>query len=213
MAECFKCGISEEKALLFDAISHSGIVKICRKCSIIENLPIIRKPKTEEEPLKSVSERITRISGTMGRGGSYIRQPRKDDMDLRELIEKNFRQNLKEDSEMKKNMIENFHWAMMRARRAKHMTQEQLAQTIKEPVIAIQNLEQGFVPEKSRELIGKIENCLFVRLKKPNTEIEKRETSFSQISNLKVSDLKEMKNEEESEIFDEDFSEAEEEKT
>ena len=44
MDECFKCGITADKTLLMDAISNEGIVKICRKCSFDEDLPIIRKP-------------------------------------------------------------------------------------------------------------------------------------------------------------------------
>ena len=52
--ECAKCGISSDRALLFDAIAGKGIVKICKKCSFDEHLPIITRGGTsplQEKPI------------------------------------------------------------------------------------------------------------------------------------------------------------------
>ena len=188
MAECFKCGVSEERAILYDAISGKGIVKICRHCSIVENLPIIRRVTEESIEKKNAPERVPGRSGMR----RYIRNPSGDDMALRNLVENNFRQNMKEDSELKTTLIDNFHWALMRARRAKKLTQEQLAQAIKVPHIAIQTLEMGVVPEKSRDLISKLEIYLFVKLRKTNSSAGKKvDFNLGYIGNSKVSDLKE----------------------
>ena len=65
MNECFKCGISGEKALLFETITFEGIQKVCRKCSFDIDTPIIKK-KTDVpsyEKKKSVYERLSQIAG------------------------------------------------------------------------------------------------------------------------------------------------------
>ncbi|MEK6842194.1 MAG: hypothetical protein AABX84_00100 [Nanoarchaeota archaeon] len=189
--ECFKCGISDERALLFDAISHSGIVKICRRCSIVEDIPIIRVKTEEEIEQQKKTQEVSRRQGFSSQR-SYLKQPGKDDMALRKLVDENFRKNFKEDSSLKENLIDNFHWTIMRARRAKHMTQEQFANAIKEPIIAIKTIEQGYVPERSRELISKIESYLFIRLRKDGIKDDKTKRDLSSFSNLTVSDLKDI---------------------
>ena len=190
MAQCFKCEISDERALLFDAISHSGIVKICRRCSIAENLPIIRVKTEEEIEEQKRKQELSRKQGISSQR-TYLKQPGKDDMALRKLVEENFRKNFKEDSSLKETLVDNFQWVIMRARRAKHMTQEQFANAIKEPIVAIKTIESGFVPEKSRELISKIETYLFIRLRKSSLQNEKPK-DFGSFSNLAVSDLKDI---------------------
>ena len=189
--ECFKCGIQDDRALLFDAISREGIVKICRRCSIVEDVPLIRVKTEEEIEEQKKNQELARKKGI---SAHYLRQPGKDDMALRRLVEDNFRKNLKEDSSLKETLIDNFHWAIMRARRAKHLTQEQLANAIKEPIIAIRTLEVGYVPEKSRELINKIETHLFVKLRKSDSKDAKTNLANLGSANLKISDLKEIGN-------------------
>ena len=63
MAECYRCGVSDEKERLFNAISRKGVVKICKNCSNEEDLPIIQpadlnKPKR----VKSVYERLSAMA-------------------------------------------------------------------------------------------------------------------------------------------------------
>lgn len=41
--ECSKCGVSDEKEQLFDVISAEGIIKLCKRCSFEEQLPIINQ--------------------------------------------------------------------------------------------------------------------------------------------------------------------------
>lgn len=188
--ECFKCGISDERALLFDAISSAGIVKICRRCSIVEDLPIIRV-KTEQdieeqrkaEKAKQEAQKLSYVKHMM-KGG--------DDLALRKLVDSNFKK-LNEDMALKSTLIDNFHWTLMRARRAKHLTQTQLAHAIREPEIILSTLERGVVPERSREIITKLENYLFVKLRKGNsqTDVKSHLSSLGAQSNLKVSDVKE----------------------
>ena len=188
MEQCFKCGISEDKAILFDVISPSGIKQICRKCSVIENLPMIRKiAENEAETKRPERQRIST--------DSFVKFPRKDDIALRSLVETNFRKDMTEDFDLKKSLVENFNWIIMRARRSKKLTLTQLAAAIKEPEIALKTLEEGRVPLKSRELITKIENYLFINIKNRQTPEAKTPSTLNLGSpfNLKISDLKEMK--------------------
>ena len=56
MNNCFKCGISDEKSMLYDAISDEGIIKVCRKCSFEENLPLIKKINEQEKRDRAIAE-------------------------------------------------------------------------------------------------------------------------------------------------------------
>ena len=53
---CFRCERTGKEARLFDAIYENEMVKVCEKCSITENIPVVRKPSTsqlrESEKLK-----------------------------------------------------------------------------------------------------------------------------------------------------------------
>lgn len=188
MAECFKCGVSDEKAILFDAISGKGIVNVCRRCSIVEEIPIIRTPKQEDE-----NKPRQHLDAGRNPYVPYSRVPKQEDVTLRNIVERNFKQNLKEDFSLKNSLIMNFHWVIMRARRARKMTQEQLAKALREPEIAIKTLEIGYVPEKSLLLIKKIEQYLGIRLRKPEKGADDTmmKTDFNS-RDAKVSDLKEI---------------------
>ncbi len=215
MASCFKCGVDESKAVLLDGISSSGVVKVCRRCLITEDISIIRKSAAQQAEEKSVAERMAQISGHTGRSGSFLKPVRREDVVLKNVIEANFKKNMKEDVDLKNSLVVNFHWVILRARRSKHMTLDQLAVTLREPKIALEALERGFVPEKSRDLITKIENYLFIRLRKPEAPMSRKpeKIDFNSIGNIRVSDFKEMEPIDESDnppelILDEDLEDS-----
>jgi len=201
MEECFKCQTPETKVLLFDAIISKGIVKICGKCSAEEDIPMIRDaifPKPEKQI--TMYERLSKISGVnMDKKTSFYL---KEKDDLKKVVDSNFifRENL----ELKKDLIHNFHWIVMRARRIKHLTQERLAQEINEPEMVIKKIETGFAPEKV-DTIRKIEKCLGISIRK-NTEaenlLEMPETEFDvkSFDDLTIADLHDMKKKSEEEI-------------
>ncbi|MBI2045335.1 hypothetical protein HYT23_04725, partial [Candidatus Pacearchaeota archaeon] len=67
MAECFRCGVSDEKTRLFDIISSKGLVKVCANCSREDGAPVVNKPtdfqlKAAENP-STVYERLSRMQG------------------------------------------------------------------------------------------------------------------------------------------------------
>lgn len=208
MEECFKCYVSETRALLFDAISLKGIVKICGKCSAKVNIPIINHispPKIEKQP--TMYERLSKISGVNPDKRDSFKIEEKDG--LRDLVNANY--SFKENLELKENLVHNFHWIIMRARRMKHMTQKQFAQEIHESEMAIKKIEEGFAPEKV-DVLKKIERFLGIRIRKhieseklsenqENKLEEKKDLDIKNLDDLTISDLYEMKKKKEDEFF------------
>ncbi len=235
MIECIKCGLEDDRVLLFDVISKNGIVKICRKCNVEEDFPLIkqvvRKPLIENK--KGVYERLSGYAGIDAEKHkkNFVFDEKEDllkkqETNLKDLIDENFVKKIPEKKEEPKNLIHNFHWIIMRARRAKKMTQSQFALEILEPEEAIRVIEQGIVPEDSAKLILKIENYLRIKITAPTlernfdfgeidsskAEVKKqfeKEVSFDDFTtkNLTISDLKEIgdKNVSRSESFKEEF--------
>jgi len=209
MNECFKCGVSEDRALLFGAISEKGIVKICRKCSFEENLPIMKSLKEEVEKRQTVHERLFRLSGVEVKDGKN--RVNKQDENLRKIADQNFSRNVLDENPF--GMVDNFHWIIMRARRSKKLTQRQFAEAIEESEEAIKMAEKRVLPRNNFMLVNKIENYLGIRIKDEfarersfDKEIEKIKENFSQnveedkvkfdeitIKTLTIADLQEMK--------------------
>lgn len=225
--ECFNCNVSGDKVMLFDAISGKGIVKICEKCSSEERWPIVRKPtifQLKESVKKySVYERLSRSSGIVQKEESLRkRELEKIEKTLKEEADKNYEQKIQSKQEPRSDLIDNFHWIIMRARRLKKLTQEQLAKEISEPEAAIKIAEKGIVPE-GYSLVTKLENFLGIKIvkgesvRKHEEESDEskfedsREVSFdtSIVKNLTIDDLKKMKEEREAKILG-SFEEGEE---
>jgi len=198
MEECFKCHAPETKALLFDIILPNGISKICGKCTPRENMPIIKDavyPGFERQ--QTVAERLARISGV-----TLTKRPTlkiEEKTKLRKLVEENY--NFKDNLELKKDLIRNFHWIVMRVRRIKHLTRKQLAEEIHEPERVIERIEQGFAPEKEN-VITKLEKHLGIRLREKVEHEEfveelreelSREFDIRSFDDLTIEDLHKMK--------------------
>ena len=211
MDECFECGISGEKARLFDVISKEGIIKICKKCVSEENLPLIRRATTfqlkESEKQQTYREGIKEFSKTQVMKKDLNK---KEDISLRNIIDKNLKMNHIDKIKPKPYLIDNFHWVIMRARRAKHISREQFAREIGESETLIKMVERGILPENDNLIINKIEGYLSVKLKKSEVvpkveqkEVEQKEFGLDPVSvrNLTISDLREIKKEKERETF------------
>ncbi|MBA7524780.1 hypothetical protein ES705_16922 [subsurface metagenome] len=223
MGECFICGISEGKVFLFDAISDKGIIKICRNCLEKENFPLIKKTDVYEIPkTQKVYETLSKLSGKKELKEELIEQ----DKNLKDIVDKNFKKVISLKTESPKNLVRNFHWVIMRARKTRHITQKQLGEAISEPEIAIKMAEKGILPEFNSSFIEKLENCLKINLKKKlepelienksedisssiitnsyepvEKEIEGFGIDLNNTRNLTISDLKKLKEEKEEEIL------------
>jgi len=208
--ECSICGKSGEKARLLDAISSKGIIRICEACFKEEDMPILRRPTTfqlkeaEKKPIiykRPLPEEVEKTETT-----------------LKDVIDKNYEMVVPKEKKPRPDLVDNFHWIIMRTRRLKKLTQEQLAKEISESIAAIKMIERGILPEDDYRLVNKIGSFLGINLvkdvskipefspEKPPSRIIKFDTQT--MKELTISDLKRMK--EQTEEISESLEEKEE---
>ncbi len=165
MAEkCARCEITSEKARLYDVIYEGKMGILCERCSIIENIPILKKPDDTQLKASSrnieVYERMKRLSG--------YKDPTKPELNLRKErlneLEKN--PSLQLPIKQQLNLIDHFHWEIMKNRRRKGLSHKQLAEAIGESEIALEMLEREKLPENSQYLIKKLEQFFQISLRK-----------------------------------------------
>ena len=230
MSECSICGVSDAVESLWEVISGEGLIKVCRKCAESQDLPVIKKPtnfqlKEAQRPY-TVYERLSkaagidpvehalRTRGTDERESRKKEELRKEEMKLKDLIDKNLKIN--NPTTERQDLIRNFHWALMMARRRKHLTLKQVSDAISEPEVAIKLAEQGFLPVGNNRLIDNLETYFDIKIR------ETRKTDFGQtqssqqgypssmqknipdfkpetLKNLTIADLREMKKKREEE--------------
>jgi ribosome-binding protein aMBF1 (putative translation factor) len=170
MEVCGRCGVEGIVIRLFDAIYDGKMESICERCSIIENIPIIKKPDNEQlkesERGVKVFDRMKRLSGMdeEKEEESYFKEDRLEELNKHPELELPEREKLK--------LIEYFHWQIMKNRRSKGLTQEKLAEAIGESLITIQMLEKEKYPENSERVIRKLEQYFQIPLTKI-TEMER----------------------------------------
>ncbi len=190
MGECFKCGVSGERAKLFDAISNRGLVKICEDCASREDIPIVKRP-TENQILESKtpgSKSIRDRLKNMQRNNFSIKEPT-----LRDLVDKKFKAN---DIRAPSDLRENFHWTIQRIKRARKITREEFAKAIGESEANIRLIEQGILPNNDYKIINKIESYLKINLRKGSSgygEIKMPEKRYSLDNSLIEKELEEQK--------------------
>lgn len=210
--ECIRCGVHGEIVPLHDVITGEGIVKLCKRCISEENAPVVNKPTEKEIQCISKSESLyNRLSRVAGINPSEHKRNvqdfkvkdlvKKEEVSLRDLIDKKFDRFIKKDVKKREDLVDNFHWIIMRARRSKKKSVTQLAKDIEEPERVIKMAEQGTLPE-GYILIRKLEDALGIRILKPEVaeelERQKKQLGFDKHSteNITISDLHEMKSEE-----------------
>jgi len=225
--ECFICGVSGKKARLFEAISfkEKGIIQICESCSKRENIPLVRRPTTFQlkEAEKSSTQKVYDVLANARRQKDDFKEIKakesekeQENINLKNLVNRNYEKFIPMEKKPRLDLIDNFHWVIMRARRLKKLTQEQLAHDLSESEAAIKMAEQGILPEDDYRLLNKLESFLSIRLrkdtgKKPNEtnglvservysvpdKTPARVIKFDPViaKNLTIADLKKMKEE------------------
>ena len=211
--ECAKCGAPGEWSTLYDVITGEGIIKLCKRCIADEHATVIKKPTEAEVQGVGKNESVyKRLSLSAGLNPSEHRRNiqefhlqnklKKDDVSLRDLIDKKFDRFVKNTLKKREDLVDNFNWVIMRARRFKKITTNQLAQEINEPERVIKMAEQGVLPEGDYVLVQKLEKTLGIRILKPEVAIEldrqRKQLGFDNYSskNLTLSDLQRMKKQE-----------------
>jgi ribosome-binding protein aMBF1 (putative translation factor) len=233
MAQCARCGLDGSKTRLLIAISDEGMIPICESCNIHEELPVIRRPTTyqlkEAERPTSVYNRLAnmaKLNPTEHRQKLNIPEPKAKifspastrEATLREIVDKKYKekqlQPVKKDTPL--NLVENFHWAIKMARRARKLSVAQVAKEIGESEAVIEMVERGVLPEDDFRIINKLETFFKIKLLKdkenvryfPNTSGLKKQEALKElpkeinfddknVRNLKIEDLKKIKEEKE----------------
>lgn len=164
MERCVRCNVGGDEVKLFDAVNDGKIIKICERCSIIENIPVIRKPSSsqlkESEKSLRVYDRMKRMVG-LGPSKSEEKFFLRDK--LKELDNNPW---LERPEEKPLELIDFFYWEIMKTRRRKGLSQKQLANYLGESENAIQMIEKGNLPPNPRILVDKLERFLHIRLRK-----------------------------------------------
>jgi len=190
--DCFICGAKEEDGIkMHKVISETKIVNVCENCIGHTSLPKIktvdeneiikanRQSNWRERVNKQVDEKPSfKISNSYG-------------VTLRDVVERKMNPLLSEKMKPKPDLIKNFNWEVLKARRQKKLTQMKLGTLVGESEFTIRMLERGIVPENYHHLIKKIEEILKINI---FTEEYKK---LHLESTLTIQDLKEMNDPEE----------------
>jgi ribosome-binding protein aMBF1 (putative translation factor) len=157
MESCFRCGRNEKEVKLFDAIYEGQIENICERCSILDNVPIIKKPNSsqlkESEKNVGVYQRMKQLTGYYAdinkKNETLLRKDKLRELDLKPELEK--------PNNGKTDLVDHWYWHLQRVRRHRGLSQKQLGQAIGESEIVIQMAEKARLPENADELITKLE--------------------------------------------------------
>tara|TARA_Y100000310_G_C20661660_1_gene805136 strand:- start:1016 stop:1993 length:978 start_codon:yes stop_codon:yes gene_type:complete len=170
MENCVRCNVNGDEVKLFDAIYDGVMERICERCSIIENIPVIKKPDIDQ--LKD-AEQVTvykRMKGLAGfpkekEGKTFFVEDKLKELDTKPELE------IPESSKL--NLVEHFHWEIMKNRRRKGLSQKQLGENLGESETAIAMIEKAKLPENAEILVNKLEQFFQVKLRKIS-EVERR---------------------------------------
>jgi len=202
MSDCFKCGISDKKTNLVTAVSKEGIVKVCAKCALTEGMPIIHKKdfspeKSNDEFIaethekgKTVYNRLSKIAGLSMDKGRLAREREEmlktQNQELRKLVENPEKKII---LQKRTDLADNFHWLIMRARRAKKITQRDFANAIGESENSVKAAEEGNIALSDDKLVDKIENYLNIRLRREPTRASVSAPSLNKGGNFSFDPL------------------------
>lgn len=161
MEKCARCSRNEEEVRLFDGLYVNDAVKICERCAIISNIPIIKRPSVDQlknsEQQYGVRERLMQMNHLAPSG-------KKEKTALDALRELENKPELEKPEDLVFKLVDNFHWTIQTERRRKGLSTKQLADMLGESEAALKLLEKGIVPNKAINLITAIEQFLKIRL-------------------------------------------------
>jgi len=176
MERCIRCKRSEEEVELLDGIYAGGSTKVCERCSLIDNIPVLKTPTLEQlkysERTESIKNRMMRLAG--------IKPPEKQKKTLAEEIKRlEDNPSIERPNQKPIRLVDNFHWIVLYMRRKRKITAKQLGESIGESEMAIKMVEQNKLPGNYLNLIKKLEQYFGVRLIKPDPrELMLKENEF-----------------------------------
>jgi ribosome-binding protein aMBF1 (putative translation factor) len=160
MEKCVRCQLTDKEIKIYDAIDDGKMITICERCSIIDNIPLIKR---KDPVMLKEKENVRKTLASM----REIESKDIKELSINERLKELDRDPVSQMPESKKMvMLDHFHWDIMQERRRKKLTQGQLAEAIRESEASISLLERGILPENSENLIKKLEGFFGIRLRK-----------------------------------------------
>lgn len=194
--ECFICGAKEEDGLkMNEVVSDTKIVSVCEDCIKHTSLPRI-KSVDETEIIKAAKPQSNwreTVNRQIEERNSYKSQQQYN-VTLRDIVERKMNPVLSGKNKQKPDLIKNFNWQILQARRHKRLTQMKLGNLVGENEMTIRMLERGVLPENYHPLVAKIEKTLEIQI---FTEEYRKLNAESSIT---IHDLKEMQVTEETQV-------------
>jgi ribosome-binding protein aMBF1 (putative translation factor) len=202
MGTCYRCGI--EISEISDFLTGEGIVGLCGNCVDEDDLPITKPSESaffESGEKRSVRERLSASAGINPQNHRNFEE--RDSMKKepeKELVEF-VRHNVHASSEKPISdsfLVRNFHWIIMRARRSKKLTLDEVSSKIAEPKELLELIERGHVSEKNISVLKKLELFLgisvFTKEAREKIEFSSKKISFDPVTSksLTIEDLKKM---------------------
>lgn len=168
MNSCFKCNRTEEEVMLFDGIYFNEAVVTCEKCALLEGIPLVKVPSTNQlktsEKSDYVYKRLRRIAGFKDE------KPKKSIFEeLKEIEEKT---DIGKVDESPIKLVENFHWIIQHERRRKGLTNKQLAGILGESETALRLIERNSLPENALPVFRKLEQYFRIKLIKDDSDMK-----------------------------------------
>ncbi len=157
---------------MVEVIDDGRIVRVSEEYAKREGLPVIRRAGLEEkEAIKKFSEEelIKRkefagrgvFSNSSGRGRSILQF-------------EEYRRPLKRDgSDVTTDLIDNFHWEILKKRKEKGITRKQFASDLNVSEEEVKMIENGRLPRNDFVLISKIQSYFGINLRKDGKDFVK----------------------------------------
>jgi ribosome-binding protein aMBF1 (putative translation factor) len=138
------------KAQFVEVIEDGRIVKVTEDYARREGLLILRRQSQISDspltPKEKKDEGARRSKGFIGM----------DDL----------RKPLRKDSEILKELVENFHWILVQRRKARALTRKKVAEAINESETNVKMIENGVLPMNNFVLVNKLEGYYGISLRK-----------------------------------------------
>jgi ribosome-binding protein aMBF1 (putative translation factor) len=189
--DCFICGAKEEDGVVMHkVISDTEIVNVCDKCIKQTSLPRIKKSSDFD------MEKVAKQDNWRDRVNKQIDQKQSfkiasnHGLTLRDVVERKMNPSLSEKVKPKVDLIKNFNWEVLRARKQLRLTQMKLGTAVGESEFTIRMLERGVVPENYHILIQRLEDLLKIKL-----FTEEYRKMNAPIPELTIGDVKEAQSE------------------
>ena len=159
---CFICEIPESKAKLVHAINGKEIILACERCVASEDLLVVKRPTEEQIAFANKPYTVKeRLAKAMNAGRAEQAKPQVSSFNAPKLYCLSRLHNV----ELPIKLVENFNWVILRARKAKKLNQNQVAQAIQEPIAELKILESGCLSDNSEKIINKLEQYFHIQLR------------------------------------------------